>query len=211
MIYGHLKKNYQWKMNKIKEILVGTNNIGKYREMCDLLPKEIKKYSPKDFKILTPEENGKSFEENSKLKASYFSKKTNLPCLSDDSGLEINLLNGAPGIYSSRWSGPKNDFNLAIAKVFKEMTELKKNWKNDNIARFVCCLTLFWPDERSYSSTGIVKGKISDTKKGNKGFGYDPIFIPDGYNKTFGEMEPALKKSIDHRFKAYLQIKNFFN
>ena len=130
-------------MNKIKEILVGTNNIGKYKEICDLLPKGIKKYSPKDFKIASPNENGKNFEENSKLKASYFSKKTNLVCLSDDSGLEIDLLKGEPGIYSSRWSGPKNDFNLAIEKIFKKMNESKKNWENNSSARFVCCLTLF--------------------------------------------------------------------
>ena len=115
-------------MNKIKEILVGTNNIGKYKEICDLLPKEVKKYSPKDFKILTPKENGKSFQENSKIKASFFSKKTNLVCLSDDSGLEIDLLKGEPGIYSSRWAGSKNDFNLAIEKIFKRMSKIKENW-----------------------------------------------------------------------------------
>ena len=198
-------------MKKITEIIVGTNNIGKYGEICNLLPKEIKKYSPKDFKILTLEENGKSFEENSMLKASYFSKKTNLLCLSDDSGLEINLLNGAPGIYSSRWSGPKNDFDLAMKKVFEKMNKAKKNWKNANAARFVCCLTLFWPDGKSYLGKGVIRGKISDIKKGNKGFGYDPIFIPDGYNKTFSEMESKLKMSIDHRFKAYQKIKNFFS
>jgi len=105
-------------MKKIKEIIVGTNNNGKYKEICDLLPNEIKKYSPKEFKISSPKEIGKNFEENSMIKASYFSKKTNLVCLSDDSGLEIDLLNGAPGIYSSRWSGPKNDFDLAIKKIF---------------------------------------------------------------------------------------------
>ena len=90
-------------MNKIKEIIIGTNNEGKYKEICDLLPKKVKKYSPKELNILSPEETGKSFEENSFIKASYFSKKTNLICLSDDSGLEIDLLNGEPGIYSSRW------------------------------------------------------------------------------------------------------------
>ena len=198
-------------MKKITEIIVGTNNIGKYEEICNLLPKEIKKYSPKDLKILTLEENGKSFDENSMLKASYFSRKTNLLCLSDDSGLEIDLLNGAPGIYSSRWSGPKNNFDLAIKKIFEKMNKAKKNWKNANAARFVCCLTLFWPDGKSYFGKGVIRGKISDIKKGNKGFGYDPIFIPDGYNKTFGEMEPKLKMSIDHRFKAYQKIKNFFS
>ena len=107
-------------MNKIEEIIIGTNNEGKYREICDLLPNRIKKYSPKKFGILTPEETGKSFEENSFIKALYFSKKTNLICLSDDSGLEINLLKGEPGIYSSRWSGKKNNFNLAIKKIYKK-------------------------------------------------------------------------------------------
>ena len=116
-------------MNKIKEIIIGTNNEGKYKEICDLLPNKVKKYSPKEFKILTPEETGKSFEENSFIKASYFSKKTNLICLSDDSGLEIDLLKGAPGIYSSRWSGKKNNFDLAIKKIFKEMNKIKKDWK----------------------------------------------------------------------------------
>ena len=195
-------------MDKIKEILIGTNNAGKYKEICDLLPQEIKKYSPKKFKISSPKETGKTFEENSIIKAKYFLKKTNLICISDDSGLEINALNGDPGIYSSRWSGKKNDFNLAIKKVYKEIN--KNNWKSDK-ARFVCCLTLLWPDGKIYVSKGIVNGKISDKKRGTKGFGYDPIFIPEGYDKTFGEMNPELKMSIDHRFKAFIQLKNFFS
>ena len=198
-------------MNKIEEIVIGTNNEGKYKEICDLLPNKIKKYSPKKFKIFSPKEIGKSFEENSIIKASYFSKKTNLVCISDDSGLEINLLKGAPGIYSARWGGIENDFDKAILKVFKEMSKVKKDWESENIARFVCCMTLYWPDGINYSSTGIVKGKISTKKKGNNGFGYDPIFIPDGFDKTFGEMKPELKMSIDHRFKAFLKIKKLFN
>ena len=198
-------------MDKIKRVLIGTKNEGKYREICHLLPNEVKKYAPKEFDILSPEETGKSFEENSFIKASYFSKKTNLICLSDDSGLEIDLLNGEPGIYSSRWSGEKNNFDLAIKKVFEKMNNIKKDWKNFNSARFVCCMTLFWPDGKSYSSKGIVKGKISEVRKGKNGFGYDPIFIPNSYNETFGEMEPKLKMSIDHRFDAFLQFKKFFN
>ena len=198
-------------MDKIKKVLIGTKNEGKYREICHLLPNEVKKYAPKEFDILSPEETGKSFEENSFIKASYFSKKTNLICLSDDSGLEIDLLNGEPGIYSSRWSGEKNNFDLAIKKVFEKMNNIKKDWKNFNSARFVCCMTLFWPDGKSYSSKGIVKGKISEVRKGKNGFGYDPIFIPNSYNETFGEMEPKLKMSIDHRFNAFLQFKKFFN
>ncbi len=197
-------------MNKIKEVLIGTNNEGKYKEICGLLPNKVKKHSPKEFGILTPEETGESFEKNSFIKASYFSKKTNLICLSDDSGLEIDLLKGEPGIYSSRWSGKKNNFNLAINKIYKKMNNIKKDWKKDNAAKFICCMTLFWPNGKSYLSKGIVKGKILTTKKGKNGFGYDPIFIPNGYNQTFGEMQLKLKMSIDHRFKAFLKIKKFF-
>ena len=197
-------------MDKIKEIIIGTNNGGKYKEICALLPKNIKKYSPKEFDILSPRETGKTFKKNSFIKASYFSRKTNLICLSDDSGLEIDLLKGEPGIYSSRWSGEKNNFNLAIKRIFEKMNNIKKDWKNDNVAKFICCLTLFWPDGKNYSSKGIVKGKISTTKKGKNGFGYDPIFIPEGYKETFGEMKPKLKMSIDHRFKAFLKIKKYF-
>ena len=197
-------------MNKIKEVVIGTNNGGKYKEICCLLPNKVKKHSPKEFDILTPEETGQSFEENSLIKASHFSKKTNLICLSDDSGLEIDLIKGKPGIYSSRWSEKKGNFNLAIKKIFEEMNNIKKDWKNDNVAKFICCMTLFWPNGKSYSSKGIIKGKISTTKKGKNGFGYDPIFIPDGHNQTFGEMKFKLKMSIDHRFKAFLKIKKFF-
>jgi len=197
-------------MNKIKEILIGTNNVGKYKEICDLLPDKVKKYSPKEFDIVTPEETGESFEENSFIKASFFSKKTNLICLADDSGLEIDLLNNEPGIYSSRWSGKKNNFNLAIKKIYKKMNNIKKNWSKDSNARFICCMTLFWPNGKSYSAIGKINGKISTTKKGKNGFGYDPIFIPNGFDKTFGEMQSKLKISIDHRFKAFRKIKKFF-
>ena len=196
-------------MNKINEIIIGTNNKGKYREISNLLPKNITKYSPEDFGIPSPKETGNSFKENSFIKASYFSKKTNLVCLSDDSGLEVKLLKGAPGIYSSRWSGKKDDFNLAIKKIFYEMKNASKDWKKNNSAKFVCCMTLFWPDGKSYSSKGEIKGKISHFKKGNNGFGYDPIFIPNGYNKTFGQMKLKKKNSIDHRFKALEKIKKF--
>ena len=197
-------------MDKIKEILIGTNNEGKYKEICDLLPKRVIKYSLKEFNILSPEETGKSFEKNSFIKASYFSKKTNLICLSDDSGLEIDLLNGEPGIYSSRWSGKKNNFDLAIKKIFEKMKKINKDWFYYNKARFICCLTLFWPNGKSYSSKGIVKGEISNSKRGHNGFGYDPIFIPNGYDQTFGEMNLNLKMSIDHRSKAFSKIKKFF-
>ena len=197
-------------MNKIKEIIIGTNNQRKYREICDLLPYNIKKYSPKKMNILSPKEDGKNFMENSLIKAKFFSKKTNLVCLSDDSGLEIDLLKGEPGIYSSRWAGKKNNFNSAIKKIYQKMNNIKVNWEKNNKAKFICCMTLFYPNGKFYSSTGIIKGKISTKVKGKNGFGYDPIFIPDGYDKTFGEMQLKLKMSIDHRFKAFSKIKKLF-
>ena len=197
-------------MDKIIEIIIGTNNQGKYKEICDLLPKNVKKYSPKELNIPSPEETGKSFKENSFIKASYFSKKTNQICLSDDSGLEIDLLNGGPGIYSSRWAGKKSNFDLAIKKVFEQMNNIKKNWKNENKARFICNMTLYWPDGQNFSSEGYIEGKISDVKKGKNGFGYDPIFIPKGSKQTFGQMKTSKKYKIDHRFKAFKKIKKFF-
>ena len=197
-------------MKKITEIIIGTNNQGKYKEICDLLPDKIKKHFPGELNIQSPEESGKNFKENSFIKASYFSKQANQICLSDDSGLEIDLLEGKPGIYSSRWAGIKNNFDLAIRKVFKEMSQVKKNWQSESNARFICCMTLYWPNGKNFFTEGSIKGKISNTKKGKNGFGYDPIFIPDGYEQTFGEMDPKLKMSIDHRFNAFLKLKKFF-
>ena len=197
-------------MEKIKDIIIGTNNEGKFKEISELLPKKINKYSPKKLNILSPIENGKTFEDNSKLKASFFSKKTNLICLADDSGLEIDLLNGMPGVYSSRWGGKKKNFNKAIEKVFREMSKAKKNRPDSNSARFICCLTIAWPNNTSFSAHGVIKGNISDKKNGSKGFGYDPIFIPKGYSKTFGQLSLKVKNSIDHRFKAFTKIKKFF-
>jgi len=197
-------------MEKIKKILIGTHNQGKYRELCSLLPAKIKKYSLNRFNIPSPAETGKTFKKNSLIKASYFSKKTNLICLSDDSGLEINLLKGQPGIYSARWGGKKGNFNNAIKKVFKEIKKKKKNWQKNNKARFVCSLTVYWPGGKKYTVESFVRGKIINIKRGKKGFGYDPIFIPNGYNKTFGEMDPKFKILIDHRFKAFKKIRKFF-
>ena len=116
-------------MKKISNLLIGTNNKGKFREIVALLPKGIKFYSTSKFKIKSPQENGKTFEANSIIKSKYFSKKTNLPCLADDSGLEIDILNKAPGIYSARWGGKNSDFKKAIKKVYKELYKKDKDWK----------------------------------------------------------------------------------
>ena len=195
---------------KISKILIGTNNEGKLREIKDLLPKSIKAYSTKDFKIKSPIETGKSFLKNSLIKAKFFSKKSKMICLADDSGLEIDILDKAPGIYSSRWGGKNNNFNKAISRVFRKINEKDKNWKKKKItARFICALTIYWPNGKSVNSIGIVEGHISAKKKGNNGFGYDPIFIPLKKRLTFGQMKSKDKYKMDHRFVAFKKIKKF--
>ena len=196
---------------KIKKILIGTNNAGKLKEIKDLLPKSTKIFSTKDFKLKSPKETGKSFLKNSLIKAKFFSKKTNLICLADDSGLEIDILNGKPGIFSARWGGAKNNFDKAISKVFRELYKKDKNWKLKKVkARFICALTIYWPNGKIVESEGKIEGLISQKKKGKNGFGYDPIFIPLKNKLTFGQMSPIKKYKIDHRFKAFKKIKRFF-
>tara|TARA_B110000008_G_C16801177_1_gene496790 strand:+ start:33 stop:635 length:603 start_codon:yes stop_codon:yes gene_type:complete len=196
---------------KIIKLLIGTNNRGKLREIRGLLPKNLKTYSPKDFKIKSPIENGKTFKENSLIKARYFSKKSKMDCLSDDSGLEIDILKGKPGIYSARWGGKKGDFIEAMNKIFNELYKKDKNWKIKKIkARFICSLTIYRLNKKIINSIGRVDGYISPSMKGKNGFGYDPIFIPKGKKITFGEMKPLQKYKIDHRSKAFKKIRKFF-
>jgi len=196
---------------KIYKLLIGSNNKGKLKEIRDLLPYWVKTFSPFQFKIKSPKEVGKTFFENSFLKARFFSKKANMICLSDDSGLEIDLLNKAPGIYSARWGGKESNFNLAIEKVYRELNKRDQNWKNKKIrCRFVCSLTIYWPNGKSVSRTGNIEGIVSKNKKGKNGFGYDPIFIPLRKKLTFAEMKPYEKYNMDHRMKAFKKIKRFF-
>ena len=195
---------------KIKEIVVGSNNDGKIKEIKDLLPKYYDITSPKDYGLKSPKENGDTFLKNSLIKAKYFSKKTKKICIADDSGLEIELLNNQPGIYSARWGGKSGDFNLAISKVYKKLSKLDKNWKSKKIkARFICALTIYGLKKKPIQSLGTIKGKISKKKVGSKGFGYDPIFIPENKRLTFGQMNQKLKFKIDHRSKAFKKIKKF--
>ena len=195
---------------KIKKLLIGTNNKGKLKEIRDLLPKSLKTCSTYQFKLKSPEENGKTFRENSMLKSRYFSKRTNLICLADDSGLEIDVLKKKPGIHSARWGGKNSNFNLAIKKVFKELDKVDKNWKQKKIkARFICALSLSFREKKIACVQGKVEGYISSKPKGKNGFGYDPIFIPLKKKITFGEMKPSLKYKIDHRSKAFKKIKKF--
>ncbi len=195
---------------KITKILIGTNNKGKLKEIRDLLPKTIKTYSTADFKLKSPVENGKSFKANSLLKSKYFSKKTKLICIADDSGLEIDCLDKKPGIFSARWAGANGDFKKAIKTVYRELNKRDKHWKKKKIkARFVCALSICYFDKVIASVIGKIEGSISTNARGKNGFGYDPIFIPKNKRKTFGEMKLSNKYKIDHRSIAFKKIKKF--
>ena len=195
---------------KIDKLLIGTNNRGKLREIRGLLPKRIKIHSTSEFNLKSPVENGKTFKENSLIKSKYFSKKTGLVCLADDSGLEIDLLDKKPGIYSARWGGTSGDFNKAIKRVYRELSRKDKNWKNKKIsARFVCALSISYLDKKIACVQSKIEGSISNQSKGTNGFGYDSIFVPKGKKKTFGEMQPAKKYKIDHRYFAFKKLRKF--
>ncbi len=197
-------------MKKISNLLIGTNNKGKLKEIKALLPKRIKIYSTLDFKIKSPLENGKSFDDNSIIKSKYFSKKTNLPCLADDSGLEIDILDKAPGIFSARWAGKNSDFKKAINKVYRKLNKKDKNWKRKKIkARFICSLSICYLEKKIACVRGKIEGMIATEPRGKNGFGYDPIFIPNGKRLTFGEIPASKKYKIDHRFNAFKKIKKF--
>ena len=196
---------------KIEKLFIGTNNKGKLKEIRSLLPKNIEIFSTLDFKLKSPKENGKTFKEKSLIKSKYFSKKTKLICLSDDSGLEIDLLDNKPGIFSARWGGKNSDFKKAIKRVYRELYKKDKDWNKKKIkARFLCALSLSYLNKKITSVVGKVEGTISHKPKGKNGFGYDPIFIPNKSKITFGEMKPKIKYKSDHRYKAFKKIKKFF-
>jgi len=201
-------KNRLRNLKNIKSLLIATNNKGKLSEIKKLLPKNITFYSPEDFNLIEPLENEKTFEGNAVIKARYCAEKSKLISLSDDSGLEVSVLNGEPGIYSARWAGKNKDFRVAIKKIYSEIKKKKLNKKNK--ARFYCSLAIAFPDGTYKIFSGTVNGKISQEPKGHNGFGYDPIFIPDGYKKTFGEMKADLKDKISHRYRAFNKIKRYF-
>ena len=195
---------------KIKQILIGTNNKGKFKEIKDLLPKRIRTFSTLKFKIKSPKENGKTFRENSLIKSKYFSHKTNLICLADDSGLEINILDKRPGIYSARWGGKNLNFSKAINRVYRELDKKDKNWKKKEIkANFICALSICYLNRVIVCKVGKIEGTISNKPKGKNGFGYDPIFIPKNKIKTFGQMRSSEKYKMDHRYLAFKKIKKF--
>ena len=186
----------------MKKILIGTHNKGKFKEISYLLPKKVKKISPIKLNISSPEETGKTFAANSKLKAMYFSKFSKLPVISDDSGLCIKALGGKPGIHSARWAKKYGSFSKAMKLILKKM----KN-KKDRTAVFVCSLSFKYPGGNMTTITGQIKGLISHKIIGSKGFGYDPIFIPHTEDVTFGQMSKTTKIQLDHRYIAFKQLR----
>ena len=195
---------------KIKKLIIGTNNKGKLKEIRGLLPKNIKALSTSSLNLKSPAENGKTFKENSLIKSRYFSKKTNLFCLADDSGLEIDIIKKRPGIFSARWGGKNSNFKKAIKKVYLEIKKKEPNWKKKKLrARFVCALSISYLNKTIACVEGKVEGLISSEPRGKNGFGYDPIFIPLKKKKTFGEMKLTQKYKLDHRHDAFKKIKKF--
>ena len=186
----------------MKKILIGTHNIGKFKEIAYLLPKKYKKISPLKLQIKSPKETGKSFKSNARLKVKFFSKFVDYGVISDDSGLCIKALNNRPGIFSARLAKKHGSFFKAMKVILKNL----KNKKNRN-ATFVCSLS--YKDEKGKITTvqGNLKGTISNKIIGKKGFGYDPIFIPKGKKITFGQISYAKKIKMDHRFLAFQKLR----
>lgn len=182
-------------------LLVATHNSGKLREIADLLaPFGIETKSAAELRLPEPEETGATFEENAILKARAAAEVSGLVSLADDSGLCVTALDGAPGIYSARWAGPQKDFSAGISRIRRELQE-----KNvvDFSAKFVCVLALASPDCETETYEGEVHGRVEFPPRGTRGFGYDPIFVPEGLGQTFGELEPAQKHAMSHRARAF--------
>ena len=186
----------------MKKILIGTHNQGKFKEIAYLISKKYKKISPLKLKIRSPKETGKTFSSNSKLKVNFFSRFVNYPVISDDSGLCIRALGGKPGIHSSRLAKRKGGFLQAMKFILKNL-KTKKN----RLATFVCNLSYRHANGRVVTVEGKINGCISNKISGKKGFGYDPIFIPNNKKITFGQMSKIKKIKMDHRFIAFKKLK----
>jgi XTP/dITP diphosphohydrolase len=183
-------------------LVVASHNPGKVREITELLePFQADVISAGQLNLPEPEETGTTFIANAELKALASARGANSVALADDSGLAVTALGGAPGIYSARWAGPAKDFGVAMKIIESELGDA-----SDRSAKFVCALTLAWPDGHCETFEGTVTGTLTFPPRGEKGFGYDPIFVPDGYDITFGEMDPAKKHDMSHRADAFAKL-----
>ena len=185
-----------------EKLVIASHNSGKVREIGDLLaPFGVTTVSAGDLNLPEPVEDGDTFIANAELKARAAAQAAGLPALADDSGLCVHALDGAPGIYSARWAGSPRDFTAAMRTV-----EDRLNGAKDRSAHFTCALTLAWPDGHAESFEGEVHGTLVWPVRGERGFGYDPMFQPDGHSITFGEMEPSRKHAMSHRARAFEQL-----
>jgi XTP/dITP diphosphohydrolase len=192
------------KLKKGMRLVIASHNEGKVREIADLLaPYGVEVVSAGRLGLPEPKETGASFAENAALKAEAAARASGLPALADDSGLEVKALAGEPGIHSARWGGETRDFSLAMERVHRE---LDASGAKDLTANFTCALALAAPGGEVQVFEGKVFGTIVWPGRGTRGFGYDPIFVPEGYSETFGEMEPELKDSISHRARAFEKL-----
>ncbi len=183
-------------------LIIATHNPGKLREIAELIaPFGVEAVCAGELGLPEPEETGCDFVENAVLKARAAAEAAGLPALADDSGLEVAALEGAPGIFSARWAGPERDFRIAMERVERELAD-----DSDRRAAFVCVLSLAWPDGEVLSFEGRCGGDLVWPPRGDRGFGYDPIFRPEGHDITFGEMAPADKHRIDHRSRAFAKL-----
>jgi len=187
-----------------ERLVIASHNKGKVAEIQDLLrPLAVTAISAAELDLEEPEETGSTFIANAELKARAAAGAARLPALADDSGLVVEGLRGEPGIYSARWAGPQRDFRIAMERVERE---LLANGSSNRRAHFVAGLSLCWPDGHCENFEGKVFGTLTWPPRGNRGFGYDPIFVPEGHDITFGEMDPAKKHAISHRAVAFRQL-----
>ena len=191
---------------KINSIVIASQNPGKIKEMLPFIKKlSTKIYFAKDFKLKEPKEDGSNFVENALKKSRYVNNKTKKVSIADDSGLVIPSLQGKPGIFSSRWAGEKKDFNRAMKKVNNLLYKKKTN------AYYISVLAISWNKKKEEIFIGKIFGSLTWPPRGNLGFGYDPIFIPKGYSKTFGELSNKVKNNISHRVIAFKKLLNFLD
>ena len=184
----------------VRRLVIASHNAGKVREIAELLaPYGIEGVPAAALRLPEPEETGDTFLANAELKA-HAAVRSGLPALADDSGLAVAALGGAPGIYSARWAGPGRDFAQAMAKVHDRLGDRPRE------AAFVAALALAWPDGHVESFEGRVEGRLVWPPRGERGFGYDPVFVPDGHDETFGEMDPDAKSRISHRTRAFAKL-----
>ena len=190
-----------------ERLVVASHNGGKVREIRELLePFGIPAVSAGELELDEPEETGDTFAANARLKALASAGASGLPSLADDSGLAVDALGGEPGIYSARWAGPSKDFNAAMARVEERLRQDGAAVPERRTARFVCALCLAWPDGHTGEFEGEVAGTMVWPPRGDRGFGYDPAFLPAGYRETFGEMDPDAKHAISHRAAAFRKL-----